>query len=182
MNKKWAFLAAAFVAVAVAAAEFVYMSGNGKEKPAAEVQEAKKAIRPEERLPEAKELPAFSEKNEKAAVGSLRTLNTACVTYFAMYSSFPPSLEVMGTPPGGKSYSADAAGLLDASLAAGFKDGYEFTYRASKAGQPGFTQYQITASPRVFGVDGRRNFFTDESGVVRAIPANRKASSSDPPL
>jgi len=47
--------------------------------------------------------------NEASAVGSLRTINTACVTYGTEYKSFPTSLANLG--PGAHS-NANAAGLI----------------------------------------------------------------------
>src|ERR1043165_9589779 len=59
--------------------------------------------------------------NEASAVGSLRTLNTAEVTYNSTYPNvgFACTLAAMGA--GG---SATGAGLIDAVLASGTKSGY----------------------------------------------------------
>src|SRR4249919_2501710 len=73
--------------------------------------------------------------NEASAVGSLRTMNTAAVTYSSTYgNSFPPTLAAMGTatPPGANA-TCDEAQLVDNVLTAGTKSGYAFTYKMGNA-------------------------------------------------
>jgi prepilin-type N-terminal cleavage/methylation domain-containing protein len=113
--------------------------------------------------------------NEASAVGSLRSLNTVCVTYSSTYGQFPPALSNLGpgTPP-----SATTADLIDSVLAAGTKSGYTFTY--SSSGSP-ITTYTITAAPVTPGTSGQRYFFTDQTGVVRAN-ATAAASAADTPI
>src|SRR5262245_50916594 len=65
--------------------------------------------------------------NEASAVGSLRTLNTACITYSTLYGGYPPALGNLG--PGTPATSA-AADLIDSVLSSGTKSGYIFTYTA----------------------------------------------------
>lgn len=64
--------------------------------------------------------------NEASAVGSLRSINTACMTYSANYGGFPPTLASL-RPAGGVPTPA-AADLIDSVLAGGTKSGYVFTY------------------------------------------------------
>ena len=56
--------------------------------------------------------------NEASAVGSLRTINTACVTYSSTYGGFPPGLPNLGP---GTPASATTADLIDQVLATGTK-------------------------------------------------------------
>src|SRR5262250_2420142 len=65
--------------------------------------------------------------NEASAVGSLRTINTACVTYSTTYQSvgYPSSLAALGPAASATSTSAD---LIDSVLAGGTKSGYSFAY------------------------------------------------------
>src|SRR5437868_7824897 len=58
--------------------------------------------------------------NEASAVGSLRTINTAEVTYSSTYGTGYTDLTTLGT-----------SGLLDNVLSAGTKSGYTFTASAS---------------------------------------------------
>ncbi|MFI5056958.1 MAG: prepilin-type N-terminal cleavage/methylation domain-containing protein [Candidatus Acidiferrales bacterium] len=116
--------------------------------------------------------------NESSAISSLRTINTAEVTYATVYpgvgySNDLPSLG--GTPavcsaPGGAS-SATAC-IIDEVLAtattlATAKSGYYFSYALGAAVGGINTAYTVTATPTVVGTAGQRNFFTDQSGVLR---------------
>jgi hypothetical protein len=105
--------------------------------------------------------------NEASAVGSLRTLNTAAVTYLGTYGHYPPSLKSFG-PSANSKATEEAADLVDSFLAGGLKSGYRFTYltalaesRNSRGG------YTITADPVAPGTGGIRHFSTDETGIIR---------------
>jgi prepilin-type N-terminal cleavage/methylation domain-containing protein len=120
--------------------------------------------------------------NEASAVGSLRSLNTTCVTYSSTYGGFPPSLASLGPPAGGGAPSAAAADLIDSVLASGSKSGYTFTYAATDSdGNGTMDTYTINADPITPGTTGQRYFFTDQSGVVRANPS-AKATVNDTPI
>src|SRR5437016_10589859 len=64
--------------------------------------------------------------NEASAVGSIRTLNTAQVTYSSTYpdQGFTCTLTNFQPPSGTASASSTAAGLVDTVLASGVKSGY----------------------------------------------------------
>src|SRR5262250_2319097 len=95
--------------------------------------------------------------NEASAVGSLRTLNTACITYSTTYGPGYPA-------------TAATADLIDGVLAGGTKSGYTFVYAAGAAVGGQIPTYTITADPVNRGTTGQRGFFTDQSGVIRANP------------
>jgi type IV pilus assembly protein PilA len=106
--------------------------------------------------------------NEASAVGSLRTLNTAAVTYSTTYGHYPPSLESFGPPSSGKA-NEQAADLVDPVLAGGRKSGYLFTYQTVPAwGRNSRGGYSINADPVEPGSSGHRHFSTDQTGVIRA--------------
>lgn len=64
--------------------------------------------------------------NEASAVGSIRTMNTASVTYNSTYGNgFPPSLSAVGTT-GTAAVSCTNAELIDSVLTGGSKSGYNF--------------------------------------------------------
>src|SRR5438876_12151766 len=73
--------------------------------------------------------------NEASAVGSIRTLNTAEVTYASTYpdQGFTCSLTRMGPPSGSASATSTTAGLVDAVLASGVKSGYTFAFTGCTA-------------------------------------------------
>ena len=111
--------------------------------------------------------------NEASAVGSLRTLNTACVTYSTTYGSYPAGLTNLGPATSATSTSAD---LIDSVLSSGTKSGYTFTYAAGSNN----LSYTINADPVTRGTTGQRSFFTDQSGVIRADTAAAATVSSTP--
>jgi len=134
--------------------------------------------------------------NESAAVGSLRTINTAEATFLSVYGhSFSPTLAAMGgpAPAAGAVAPCTAANLLDNVMGQdpATKTGYTFTY-AGGIPDPGDTaanggpcnsvvSYTITATPVAFGGTGNRGFFTDQTGVIRAA-AGVPATVASPPL
>lgn len=116
--------------------------------------------------------------NEASAVGSLRTLNTAAVTYSSQCGGFPPDLASMGPPANG----CTTADLIDSVLASGNKSGYTFRYAATDAdGDGNMDTYTINADPITPGTTGTRFFFTDQSGVIR-VNMTGTASATDPPI
>lgn len=124
--------------------------------------------------------------NEASAVGSLRTINTMCVTYSSTYGGFPAELAHLGPVAGGGSATATNADLIDSVLAAatcgtGSKSGYCFVYAAlDPDGDGRMDTYTITAEPTTPGTTGQRYFFTDQSGVIRANPEQPATVTDDP--
>ena len=119
--------------------------------------------------------------NEASAVGSLRTLNTACVTYSTLYGGFPASLAALGGEGTGTAPTSTAAELIDNVLQGGTKAGYNFTFSPGTADAANNIDYYIiNANPVNPGTTGLRYFFTDQTGVIRADPANPATSLSTP--
>jgi type IV pilus assembly protein PilA len=114
--------------------------------------------------------------NEASAVGSLRTINTACVTYQTTYPSvgFPAGLANLGTSGAASSGSAD---LIDSVLAAGIKSGYSFTL--TPGGGTPVTGYSTVANA-VSASTGTRGFYSDQSGVIRYNSTSGATSGSAP--
>jgi type IV pilus assembly protein PilA len=114
--------------------------------------------------------------NESSAVGSLRTLNTAEVTYAAAYNDtgYSADLPSLGGDPATCATTATVAQacLVDNTLAlstaaATAHSGYFFTYNLNGVAGGINTAYTLLASPANAGTTGQRFFFTDESGVIR---------------
>ncbi len=105
--------------------------------------------------------------NESSAVGSVRTINTAEVTYASTYPDvgFTCTIGYLG-PATGSVPTTDAAGLIDSVLASGTKSGYTFAIQ-NCSGTPN-SQYQVVATPMTNG--GIRGFCSDQSGVIRYTP------------
>jgi len=113
---------------------------------------------------------------EESCVSSLRTLNTAQVTYWGgdEKKGFARSLEQLG--PRGED-------LIDPVLATGKKGGYHFVLVPGPVEANGtIRHYIISARPSKVLVKGQRSFFTDESDVIRSTSENRAATASDPTI
>jgi len=127
--------------------------------------------------------------NEASAVASLRTLNTAEVTYASTYNSgFTSTLNQLETPPAGTQPSWSAADLVDPILSgvqsgqsmSFTKNGYVFTYGITGT-YPQIATYGVHSDPMARGSSGQRSFFSDQSAVVRAN-ATAQATVGDSPI
>jgi type IV pilus assembly protein PilA len=96
--------------------------------------------------------------NESSAVGSLRTINTAEVTFNTTYGIGFGPLASLGSPAGACAASATQACLIDSVLTGGAKSGYNI---ATSAGQ-----------------SGQRSFCSDQSGVIRGDPTGSAAPAT----
>ena len=132
--------------------------------------------------------------NQASAVGSLRTLNTAEVTYATTYNTgYSSTLGNLGPPAAGSNPVATAAGLIDEVLSGtgatggpaatqSAKSGYEFTYSAGATDTSGrINTYSIIATPISVGTTGTNFYYTDQSGVIRQN-STAVAGSTDSPL
>ena len=100
-------------------------------------------------------LRARHNANETAAIGNIRTLVAALESFRAAQS--PPA------------YPADLDELSDADpqyvpdeLTDGAQQGYDLAFT-----QDSDNEYSLLGTPTVDGVTGTREFFVDESGVIR---------------
>jgi type IV pilus assembly protein PilA len=114
--------------------------------------------------------------NEATAVGSLRTVNTAEITYATVYPKrgYAPDLATLGLDPRNpKAESPDHAGLLDATLAGESctanmwctKSGYRFRVTTLCKQQP-CKEYLAIGTP-VDSNTGVRSFCTTSDAVIR---------------
>jgi type IV pilus assembly protein PilA len=119
--------------------------------------------------------------NEASAVGSLRTLNTACVTFSSTYGGFPAAMSYLGGEGTASLPTSTTAELIDNVLQGGIKSGYSFSWSAGTADSAGnIDNYAISASPITPGVTGIRYFYTDQTGVIRADASTGATSASTP--
>jgi prepilin-type N-terminal cleavage/methylation domain-containing protein len=132
--------------------------------------------------------------NQASAVGSLRTLNTAEVTYATTFNTgFTSTLGDLGPPAPNVLPTATAAGLIDSVLSGmgtsagsgatvSSKSGYTFTYSQAGTDVSGrIDVYSITATPIAVGTTGTNYYYTDMSGVIRQN-STAVAGSTDSPL
>ncbi len=107
------------------------------------------------------------EAQEAAAIAALRKIAEAILTYRRAFGRMPETLAQLGPPPKG-GISPDAAGLLDAELAAGSKGGYVFrSVILSPSEEATEPRFNLAATPAQYSKTGRRSFFLDTSGVLR---------------
>ena len=106
--------------------------------------------------------------NQASAVGSLRTLNTAEITYSSTYNvGFTATMSYLQPPTGAANPTSTAAGLIDSVLALGSKSGYSFTYSPGASDSTGrINTYGFTGVP-ITSSTGTNYYFTDQSGVIR---------------
>ncbi|MFY9905872.1 MAG: prepilin-type N-terminal cleavage/methylation domain-containing protein [Terriglobales bacterium] len=103
---------------------------------------------------------------ESAAAASVRTLNTAQISYNSAYPTvgYASTLASLGgtscAPP-----SSSSACLIDTVLAGGQKSGYNFTV-TNVAGTPN-ASYNVIATPILWDYSGMRYFCSFEDAVVR---------------
>src|SRR5260370_4359266 len=119
--------------------------------------------------------------NEASAVGSIRPLNTAEVTYASTYpdQGFTCTLANMGPPAGTASATSTTAGLVDAVLASGVKSGYTFALTGcTNAGSTTIVvTYQSTGVPTAIGQTGQPAFSSAPSSVTNDHAAAAAATS-----
>ena len=121
--------------------------------------------------------------NESGAVGNLRTLNTAEVSYITAFpaSGYSTTLAQLGsggacpTPP-----TSAKACLIDDTLGTAIsiataKSGYYYVY--VPVGTPAGS-YSNQAQPSVPNSTGVKFFYTDESGVVRFVSGSAALATS----
>jgi type IV pilus assembly protein PilA len=113
--------------------------------------------------------------NEASAVGSLRTINTAMITYNDNYPTvgFASSLAALGgttCTPG----DATAACLIDNVLASGTKSGYSFS--VTGVGTPA-SQYVSVATP--LPGSGNRSFCSTEAATIHFDPNGAAIADHD---
>jgi hypothetical protein len=112
---------------------------------------------------------------EVAAIKAIQTINSSQVQYQSQFNRYATSLAELG-PPASGSANANAADLIDNNLSGGLKQGYRFTVTGSQGG------YIISAVPNVFGTDGSRTFYSDQSMVVHEHYGPEPATLQDPEM
>jgi len=125
--------------------------------------------------------------NEASAVGSLRTIDTAEMTFSTTYPDI--GYANLGSLGGPASSCATATGatstsacLIDDVLAnTAVKSGYAFSI-VNLTGAPVVVTYSSLALPSVVGQSGQRAFCSDQSGVIRYNAGGTACSNGDNPL
>jgi type IV pilus assembly protein PilA len=119
--------------------------------------------------------------NEASAANSIRTINTAQVTYQSAYAAvgYSNSLTALGPPastgcPAGGPVSGHAClidfALANATLATAAKSGYYFGVGVPGGGPPNLG-YTAGAAPAAFNRTGVRGFCSNEDGAIHVASA-----------
>jgi len=127
-------------------------------------------------------LRARMSANEASAVGAVRTINTAQISYDSAYPTvgYAATLGALGGTACAPPTSASAC-LIDTQLASGTKNGYIYAL-SGVAGTPAGT-YNVIASPSVPNQTGTRYFCSFADAVVRsAVTAINTCDASVTPL
>ena len=105
--------------------------------------------------------------NESTAAATIRSLNTAQISYGIAYPTvgYASTLPVLGGDCSSTAPSSTGACLIDTVLAAGQKSGYNFTVN-NVSGTPA-TSYNVIAGPTWPNYSGIRYFCSYEDGVMR---------------
>jgi type IV pilus assembly protein PilA len=131
--------------------------------------------------------------NESSAVGSLRTINTAAVTYSSMYGNgYAANLGSLGGADGTTIATCTSSLLIDSTLSGqggatdpSLKSGYNFhifngtvVVDPTPAGcNPGYSDgYVAVAYPVSVGTTGQRSFCSDATGVIQFDPTGTEAA------
>jgi type IV pilus assembly protein PilA len=126
--------------------------------------------------------------NEASAVGSLRSINTAEVTYSSTFpdSGYAAALGNLGGTAAGCAPPNLAtlvnACLLDAVLSLGKKSGYTFTAVGGSPVNGINTTFVSSGTPDVIGQTGNRGFGSDQSGVIHYTLNGTAAVATDSAL
>lgn len=106
--------------------------------------------------------------NEASAVGSVRTVNTAQVTYSSTWGQgYALTNATLGGAAGCVAAAATAC-LIDPVLTLGTKSGYLVVTKGAAADAAGISEtFEVNASPTAVGTTGQRGFCSDQSGVIR---------------
>jgi prepilin-type N-terminal cleavage/methylation domain-containing protein len=96
--------------------------------------------------------------NEAAAMKTLRTLQSAFISYRTVNSEYPYNLNILASedPP-----------YIDSALASGTRNGYNFMVDEAES-----DRFSLSASPVASGTTGNRIFYIDESGEITQEEGN----------
>ena len=117
--------------------------------------------------------------NESSAVGSVRTIGTAEVTYSSTWGTgYATNLGRLGGASPCTTATAATACLIDPLLSTGAftKSGYIFNAAGTKADPNGnFQGFEVNATPSAYQTTGVRAFCDDQTGVLKFV-ANGSAA------
>ena len=108
--------------------------------------------------------------NEASAVGAVRTIGTAEVTYSSTWGSgFSVDLASLGGAAPCTTAAANTACLIDSllSVAPFTKSGYVFNAAGTKLVGTVYNGFEVNATPSTYQTTGVRSFCDDQTGVLK---------------
>ena len=108
--------------------------------------------------------------NESSAVGSVRTIGTAEVTYSSTWGiGYSPDLASLGGGAVPCVAASTSACLIDSllSVAPFTKSGYTFNAAGTKANAGINNGFEVNATPAAYQTTGVRSFCDDQTGVLK---------------
>ena len=112
--------------------------------------------------PSVRQVPQVIAANEIAAMARMRTIATSEMAHFAEQSKYATLDELV------------QSGLVNDPMKGSLR-GYRFDVRAKT------NSFEATAVPENFGVTGRRSFYIDDTGVMRAAEKEGAAATASDP-
>lgn len=115
--------------------------------------------------------------NETSAMQSLHAIYEAQIQYNTNYpaNGYACSLSALGGDASAGAPTPQAAQLLQADLASGYKSGYIFHIvnctKQTVNNQDMYTSYEAVAVPQAVGKTGHRGFCIDMTGEIKTDPA-----------
>jgi type IV pilus assembly protein PilA len=108
--------------------------------------------------------------NESSAAASLRTINTAEVSYQSFYPAvgFPANIAILGGAAPCTPGLATAC-LLDGTLTTGSKSGYTFTATGVLPSPVANTEFVSNGLPQTLNITGVKGFCGTEDNAVRFV-------------
>jgi type IV pilus assembly protein PilA len=105
--------------------------------------------------------------NEASAVGSVRTINVAEISYLSAYPTVGYACALSTLGGGGQSSpSPDHAHFIDSALESGTKHGYRIVLQNCANSGNGHGKYEVVAYPVSRNQSGVRAFCSDETAVI----------------
>jgi hypothetical protein len=109
--------------------------------------------------------------NEGAAIVSLRKFHRAEMDHYMMQRKYGTLGDLMQKD------------LIGADLASGERSGYRFAIEVLNDRGDGWPGFTVVGVPKEYNYTGRRSFFVDYTGVIRAADSHGlEATKYDPPL
>lgn len=119
-------------------------------------------------------------ENENSALQSMNALIGAEASYSTNYPAkgFTPSLDMLGPAPGAP--DENHAGFIDAALATGTKDGYQFTARIPDGTSTGGTNFNYYIVGKPAAGHAGRTYCADSSGTVHYAVQGQECTTAPP--